>query len=132
MQITDTIADLLTRIRNASSAKHDTVEIPASNMKKAICQILEDEGYIKSYSVAEDGKQGMIKVILKYGEGKRPVIMGLKRVSKPGLRIYSNAQELPKVMKGLGVAIISTSKGVMTDRQARKENVGGEVLAFIW
>ena len=132
MQITDTIADLLTRIRNASSAKHDTVEIPASNMKKAICQILEDEGYIKSYSVAEDGKQGMIKVILKYGEGKRPVIMGLKRVSKPGLRIYSNAQELPKVMKGLGVAIISTSKGVMTDRQARKENVGGEVLSFIW
>ena len=132
MQITDTIADLLTRIRNASSAKHDTVEIPASNMKKAICQILEDEGYIKSYSVAEDGKQGMIKVILKYGEGKRPVIMGLKRVSKPGLRIYSNAEELPKVMKGLGVAIISTSKGIMTDRQARKENVGGEVLAFIW
>ena len=132
MQITDTIADLLTRIRNASSAKHDTVEIPASNMKKAICQILEDEGYIKSYSVAEDGKQGMIKVILKYGEGKRPVIMGLKRVSKPGLRIYSNAEELPKVMKGLGVAIISTSKGVMTDRQARKENVGGEVLALIW
>lgn len=132
MQITDTIADLLTRIRNASSAKHDTVEIPASNMKKAICQILEDEGYIKSYSVTEDGKQGMIKVILKYGEGKRPVIMGLKRVSKPGLRIYSNAEELPKVMKGLGVAIISTSKGVMTDRQARKENVGGEVLAFIW
>lgn len=132
MQITDTIADLLTRIRNASSAKHDTVEIPASNMKKSICQILEDEGYIKSYSVAEDGKQGMIKVILKYGEGKRPVIMGLKRVSKPGLRIYSNAEELPKVMKGLGVAIISTSKGVMTDRQARKENVGGEVLAFIW
>ncbi len=132
MQITDTIADLLTRIRNASSAKHDTVEIPASNMKKSICQILEDEGYIKSYSVAEDGKQGMIKVILKYGEGKRPVIMGLKRVSKPGLRIYSNAEELPKVMKGLGVAIISTSKGIMTDRQARKENVGGEVLAFIW
>ena len=132
MQITDTIADLLTRIRNASSAKHDTVDIPASNMKKAICQILEDEGYIKSYSVTEDGKQGMIKVILKYGEGKRPVIMGLKRVSKPGLRIYSNAEELPKVMKGLGVAIISTSKGIMTDRQARKENVGGEVLAFIW
>ncbi|MGW8115368.1 30S ribosomal protein S8 [Caproicibacterium sp. NSD3] len=132
MQITDTIADLLTRIRNASSAKHDSVQIPASNMKKAICQILEDEGYIKSYSVTEDGKQGMIKVILKYGEGKRPVIMGLKRVSKPGLRIYSNAEELPKVMKGLGVAIISTSKGIMTDRQARKENVGGEVLAFIW
>ena len=132
MQITDTIADLLTRIRNAASAKHDTVEIPASNMKKAICQILVDEGYIKSFSVTEDGKQGMIKVVLKYGEGKTSVIKGLRRVSKPGLRIYSNVEELPKVMKGLGIAIISTSKGVMTDRQARKENVGGEVLAFIW
>ena len=132
MQITDTIADLLTRIRNAASAKHDTVEIPASNMKKAICQILVDEGYIKSFSVTEDGKQGLIKVVLKYGEGKTPVIKGLRRVSKPGLRIYSNVEELPKVMKGLGIAIISTSKGVMTDRQARKENVGGEVLAFIW
>ncbi|HIS49027.1 MAG TPA: 30S ribosomal protein S8 [Candidatus Gallacutalibacter pullistercoris] len=132
MQITDTIADLLTRIRNAASAKHDTVEIPASNMKKAICQILVDEGYIKSFSVTEDGKQGIIKVVLKYGEGKTPVIKGLRRVSKPGLRIYSNVEELPKVMKGLGIAIISTSKGVMTDRQARKENVGGEVLAFIW
>ena len=132
MQITDTIADLLTRIRNAASAKHDTVEIPASNMKKAICQILVDEGYIKSFSVTEDGKQGMIKVVLKYGEGKTPVIKGLRRVSKPGLSIYSNVEDLPKVMKGLGIAIISTSKGVMTDRQARKENVGGEVLAFIW
>ena len=132
MQITDTIADLLTRIRNAASAKHDTVEIPASNMKKAICQILVDEGYIKSFSVTEDGKQGIIKVVLKYGEGKTPVIKGLRRVSKPGLRIYSNVEDLPKVMKGLGIAIISTSKGVMTDRQARKENVGGEVLAFIW
>lgn len=132
MQITDPIADLLTRIRNASAAKHDSVEIPASNMKKAICQILVDEGYVKSFSVTEDGKQGMIKVILKYGEGKTPVIQGLRRVSKPGLRIYSNAEELPKVIKGLGVAIISTSKGIMTDRQARKENVGGEVLAFIW
>ena len=132
MQITDTIADLLTRIRNAASAKHDTVGIPASNMKKAICQILVDEGYIKSFSVTEDGKQGIIKVVLKYGEGKTPVIKGLRRVSKPGLRIYSNVEELPKVMKGLGIAIISTSKGVMTDRQARKENVGGEVLAFIW
>ena len=132
MQITDTIADLLTRIRNAASAKHDTVEIPASNMKKAICQILVDEGYINSFSVTEDGKQGIIKVVLKYGEGKTPVIKGLRRVSKPGLRIYSNVEELPKVMKGLGIAIISTSKGVMTDRQARKENVGGEVLAFIW
>lgn len=132
MQITDPIADLLTRIRNASAAKHDSVEIPASNMKKAICQILVDEGYVKSFSVAEDGKQGMIKVILKYGEGKTPVIQGLRRVSKPGLRIYSNAENMPKVIKGLGVAIVSTSKGIMTDRQARKENVGGEVLAFIW
>ncbi len=132
MQITDTIADLLTRIRNASSAKHDTVEIPASNMKKSICQILVDEGYIKSFTVAEDGKQGVITVVLKYGPGKTPVITGLKRVSKPGLRIYSNVEDMPKVMKGLGIAIVSTSKGVMTDRQARKENVGGEVLAFIW
>ena len=132
MQITDPIADLLTRIRNASAAKHDSVEIPASNMKKAIVQILVDEGYVKSYTVAEDGKQGMIKVVLKYGEGKTPVIKGLRRVSKPGLRIYSNAENMPKVIKGRGVAIVSTSKGVMTDRQARKENIGGEVLAFIW
>lgn len=132
MQITDTIADLLTRIRNASSAKHDTVEIPASNMKKTICQILLDEGYIKHFNVIEDGKQGIIKVTLKYGNDKRPVITGLRRVSKPGLRIYTNVEDMPKVMKGLGIAIISTSKGVMTDRQARKENVGGEVLAFIW
>ena len=132
MQITDTIADLLTRIRNANSAKHDTVQIPASNMKKAICQILLDEGYIKNFSVEEDGKQGVITVTLKYLEGKQPVIQGLRRVSKPGLRIYSNVEDMPKVMKGLGVAIISTSKGVMTDREARKQNVGGEVLAFIW
>ena len=132
MQITDTIADLLTRIRNANSAKHSTVQIPASNMKKAICQILLDEGYIKSFSVEEDGKQGVITVTLKYLEGKTPVIQGLRRVSKPGLRIYSNVEDMPKVMKGLGIAIISTSKGVMTDREARKQNVGGEVLAFIW
>ena len=132
MQITDTIADLLTRIRNANSAKHDTVQIPASNMKKAICQILADEGYIKGFSVEEDGKQGVITVTLKYLEGKQPVIQGLRRVSKPGLRIYSSVEDMPKVMKGLGVAIISTSKGVMTDREARKQNVGGEVLAFIW
>ena len=132
MQITDTIADLLTRIRNANSARHDKVDIPASKVKKAICQILLDEGYIKGFSVAEDGKQGIITVTLKYGEGKAPVIQGLRRVSKPGLRIYSNVEDMPKVMKGLGVAIISTSKGIMTDRQARKENVGGEVLAFIW
>ena len=132
MQITDTIADLLTRIRNANSAKHETVQIPASNMKKAICQILLDEGYIKDFSVEEDGKQGVITVTLKYLEGKQPVIQGLRRVSKPGLRIYSSVEDMPKVMKGLGIAIISTSKGVMTDREARKQNVGGEVLAFIW
>ncbi len=121
MQITDTIADLLTRIRNASSAKHDTVDIPASNMKKAICQILVDEGYVKEFTTMEDGKQGVIKVTLKYTEDKTPVITGLRRVSKPGLRIYSNAENLPKVMKGLGIAIISTSKGIMTDRRAGKE-----------
>lgn len=132
MQITDTIADLLTRIRNASASRHDSVEIPASNMKKAIVRILLDEGYIKNYSVKDDGKQGIIRVTLKYDENKKSVITGLKRVSKPGLRIYSNVEDMPKVMKGLGIAIISTSKGIMTDRQARKENVGGEVLAFIW
>ncbi|MBC8546227.1 30S ribosomal protein S8 [Clostridiaceae bacterium NSJ-31] len=132
MHITDTIADLLTRIRNASSAKHDTVDIPASNMKKSIVQILLDEGYIKAFNVIEDGKQGIIRVVLKYGENKTPVITGLRRVSKPGLRIYTNCEDMPKVMKGLGIAILSTSKGVMTDKQARKENVGGEVLAFIW
>ena len=131
MQITDSIADLLTRIRNASSAKHETVDIPASNMKKAIMQILVDEGYVKSFTVIEDGKQGMIRATLKYGEGKTPVITGLRRVSKPGLRIYSSVEDMPKVLKGLGIAIVSTSKGVMTDRQARKENVGGEILAFI-
>lgn len=132
MQITDSIADLLTRIRNANTQKHESVEIPASNLKKAIVQILLDEGYIKNFTVAEDGKQGVIKVVLKYTENKAPVITGLRRVSKPGLRIYSDVENLPKVMKGLGIAIISTSKGVMTDRQARKENVGGEVLAYIW
>lgn len=132
MQITDSIADLLTRIRNANTQKHESVEIPASNLKKAIVQILLDEGYIKSFTVTEDGKQGVIKVVLKYTEDKAPVITGLRRVSKPGLRIYSDVENLPKVMKGLGIAIISTSKGVMTDRQARKENIGGEVLAYIW
>ena len=132
MQITDTIADLLTRIRNANSAKHDTVEIPASNLKKDICRILADEGYVKDFTVIEDGKQGIIKVNLKYLDGRKPVITGLRRVSKPGLRIYSNVEDMPKVMKGLGVAIISTSKGVMTDRRARAEHVGGEVLAYIW
>ena len=132
MQITHTIADLLTRIRNANSAKHETVDVPASNVKKAITQILLDEGYIKSYTVVEDGKQGMIHITLKYGAGKTPVISGLRRVSKPGLRIYSDVENMPKVMKGLGIALISTSKGIMTDREARKQNVGGEVLAFIW
>ena len=132
MHITDTIADMLTRIRNANSAKHDTVDIPASNMKKAIAQILLDEGYIKSFTVVEDGKQGTIRVVLKYGQGKTPVIQGLRRVSKPGLRIYTSCEEMPRVMKGLGTAILSTNKGVMTDKQARSENVGGEVLAFIW
>ena len=132
MHITDTIADMLTRITNANNAKHDTVDIPASNMKKAIAQILLDEGYIKSFTVVEDGKQGTIRVVLKYGQGKTPVIQGLRRVSKPGLRIYTSCEDMPRVMKGLGVAILSTNKGVMTDRQARKENVGGEVLAFIW
>ena len=132
MHITDPIADMLTRIRNAQIAKHDTVVIPASNMKKAIMQILVDEGYVKSFTVIEDGKQGMIRATLKYGEGKTPVITGLRRVSKPGLRIYSSVEDMPKVLKGLGIAIVSTSKGVMTDKAARKENVGGEVLAFVW
>lgn len=132
MQITDTIADMLTRIRNANSEKHDTVDIPASNMKKAIAQILVDEGFVKGFTVIEDGKQGVIRMTLKYGANKAPVITGLRRVSKPGLRIYSNCEDMPKVMKGLGVAIVSTSKGVMTDKKARRENVGGEVLAFVW
>ena len=132
MHVANTIACFRTPTRNAQSAKHDTVQIPASNMKKAICQILVDEGYIKQYTVIKDGKQGIIKVTLKYTDGMMPVIKGLKRVSKPGLRIYSNAQELPRVMKGLGIAIVSTSSGIMTDREARKGNVGGEVLAFIW
>ena len=132
MHITDPIADMLTRIRNANSAKHETVDIPASNMKKAIAQILLDEGYIASYKVIDDEKQGVIRVTLKYGENKAQVITGLRRVSKPGLRIYSNVEDMPKVMKGLGIAIVSTSKGIMTDREARKQNVGGEVLAFVW
>lgn len=132
MHITDPIADMLTRIRNASSAKHESVDIPASNMKKAIAQILVDEGYIKGFKIVEDGKQGSIHISLKYGEGKTQTITGIRRVSKPGLRIYSNVEEMPKVMKGLGVAIVSTSKGIMTDKEARKQNVGGEVLAFVW
>ena len=132
MHITDPIADLLTRIRNASTAKHPNVDIPASNMKKAICKILMDEGYVKSVQMIEDKKQGIIRVTLKYSESGTPVIAGMRRVSKPGLRIYSSSEDMPKVMRGLGTAIVSTSKGVMTDKAARKENVGGEVLAFIW
>ena len=132
MQVTDSIADMLTRIRNASSAKHDSVKIPASNMKKAIAQILVDEGYIKGFKVEDDGKQGMIEIALKYGQNKTAAITGLRRVSKPGLRIYSGCEDMPKVMNGLGIAIVSTSKGIMTDKDARKANVGGEVLAFIW
>ena len=133
MQISDVIADMLTRIRNANSAKHETVDIPASNMKKAIAQILVDEGYVKDYKVIEDGKQGIIRITLKYqGASRTPVLQGLRRVSKPGLRIYSSSEDMPRVMKGIGTAIVSTSKGVMTDKAARKEHVGGEVLAFIW
>ena len=132
MQITDSIADMLTRIRNANSAKHDTVQIPASNIKKSIAQILVDEGYIKSFKVIEDGKQGIIEIALKYGPNKSQVITGLRRVSKPGLRIYSNCEDMPKVQNGLGIVILSTSKGIMTDKDARKANVGGEVLAYIW
>ena len=132
MQITDPIADLLTRIRNANAAKHESVSIPAPNMKKAICQILLDEGYIKEMKVEDDGLQGNIVVTLKYGENKTRIIQGLKRISKPGLRIYAGVEDMPRVRKGLGTAIVSTSKGVMTDKQARKLGVGGEVLAYIW
>ena len=133
MHITDPIADMLTRIRNANNAKHDTVDIPASNMKKAIAQILVDEGYIKAFQLVEDGTQGVIHVTLKYNNpGKEKVISGLRRVSKPGLRVYAGADELPRVLRGLGVAIVSTSKGGMTDKAARAAHVGGEVLAFVW
>ncbi|MDL2324993.1 30S ribosomal protein S8 [Ruminococcaceae bacterium OttesenSCG-928-A16] len=132
MHITDPIADLLTRIRNASAAKHPNVDIPASNMKKAIGQILVEEGYVKNMQVIEDKKQGVIRITLKYGENGAPVLSGLRRVSKPGLRIYTNCEDMPRVMRGLGTAIISTSKGVMTDKAARAQNVGGEVLAFVW
>lgn len=132
MQTTDPIADMITRIRNAATAKHDTVDVPASKVKQAIAQILLDEGYIKSFQVIDDNKQGNIRIALKYGPNKTQIVTGLRRVSKPGLRIYTNCEDMPKVMKGLGIAIVSTSKGIMTDRQARKENVGGEILAFVW
>ena len=131
MQMSDVIADMLTRIRNANSAKHETVDVPASNLKKAIADILVAEGFVKGYEIIEDGKQGAIRITLKY-KNKQRVIQGLKRVSKPGLRVYSNCEDMPKVMNGLGIAIVSTPKGIMTDKQARKENVGGEVLAFVW
>ncbi len=132
MQMSDVIADMLTRIRNANDAKHATVDIPASNMKKAIAEILLNEGYIKGYQVLDDGKQGTIRVTLKYGANKQKVLRGLKRVSKPGLRIYAGYEDMPKVMSGLGIAIVSTSKGLMTDKQARANKIGGEVLAFVW
>ena len=132
MHITDPVADMLTRIRNANNAKHETVDVPASNMKKAIAQILLDEGYIKNYQIVDDGTQGVIHITLKYNPGKEKVITGLRRVSKPGLRVYVGADELPSVLRGLGIAIVSTSKGVMTDKKARAAHVGGEVLAFVW
>lgn len=132
MQITDPVADMLTRIRNANSAKHDSVDVPASNLKKSIAQILLDEGYIKSFTVEDNGTQGIIHITLKYLGNKEKVITGLRRVSKPGLRVYAGADELPRVLKGLGIAIVSTSRGVMTDKAARKLHIGGEVLAFVW
>ena len=132
MHITDPIADMLTRIRNAGTAKHATVDVPASKMKKSIAEILANEGYISAYQLVDDGGQGIIRITLKYLEGKEQAISGIRRVSKPGLRIYVGTEELPKVLRGLGIAISSTSKGVMTDKQARREHVGGEVLAFVW
>lgn len=132
MQITDPIADMLTRIRNANSAKHQMVDVPVSKMKTAIAEILKEEGYIKGYEIVDDGKQGMIRITLKYGANKEKVISGIERVSKPGLRVYAGAEELPRVLKGLGIAIISTSQGIMTDKKARSLHTGGEVLAFVW
>ena len=132
MQITDPIADMLTRIRNAGSAKHESVDVPASNMKKAIAEILLEEGYIKNFQLIDNSTQGIIRITLKYGADKKSIINGLKRVSKPGLRVYSKSEEMPKVLKGLGIALVSTSKGIMTDKKARQENVGGEILAYIW
>jgi small subunit ribosomal protein S8 len=132
MQITDAIADMLTRIRNANTAKHETVDIPASKIKKAIADILVDEGYVKSYQIIEDGIQGIIRLTLKYGPGKKRTIQGIRRVSKPGLRKYSTCEDMPSVLRGLGIAIVSTPKGIMTGKTAKKENVGGEILAFVW
>jgi len=130
--MTDPIADMLTRIRNGSNAKHESVDVPASNMKKEIAQILLDEGFIKGYDVIEDGKQGIIRIELKYGKHGEKVISGIKRISKPGLRVYVKSDEIPRVLGGLGIAILSTPKGVMTDKKARKERVGGEVLCYVW
>ena len=132
MQITDPIADMLTRIRNAGTAKHDTVDVPASNMKKAIAEILLEEGFIKNFQLIDNSTQGIIRITLKYGANKTKTINGLRRISKPGLRVYAKSEELPKVLKGLGIALVSTSKGIMTDKRARQENVGGEILAYIW
>ena len=132
MQITDPIADMLTRIRNAGTAKHDTVDVPASNMKKAIAEILLEEGYIKNFQLIDNSTQGIIRITLKYCANKTKTINGLRRISKPGLRVYAKSEELPKVLKGLGIALVSTSKGIMTDKKARQENVGGEILAYIW
>jgi len=132
MQISDVIADMLTRIRNANNAKHETVDVPASNVKKAIADILVEEGFVKGYQIIEDGKQGTIRLTLKYGKGKTKTLQGLKRVSKPGLRVYTSCEDIPRVMNGLGVAIVSTSKGIMTGKKARALNVGGEVIAFVW
>ena len=132
MQMSDVIADMLTRIRNANNAKHSTVDIPASNMKKSIADILVEEGYVKGYQIVDNGNQGIIRITLKYMEGKQKVIRGIRRISKPGLRIYAGYEDMPKVMNGLGVVIVSTSKGIMTDKVARRENVGGEILAFVW
>ncbi|EOD01004.1 30S ribosomal protein S8 [Caldisalinibacter kiritimatiensis] len=132
MVMTDPIADMLTRIRNGNNARHETVDVPASNIKKAIAQILLDEGYIKGFNVIDDGKQGILRVELKYVNGNEKVITGLKRISKPGLRVYAKKDEIPKVLGGLGIAIMSTSKGILTDKHARKEGVGGEVLCYVW
>ena len=132
MTMTDPIADMLTRIRNANVVKHETVDVPASNMKKELSRILLEEGFIRGYDVIEDGKQGIIRIQLKYGQSGERVIQGIKRISKPGMRVYTNAYEVPKVLNGLGISIISTSKGILADRQARKENVGGEVICYVW
>ena len=132
MTMSDPIADMLTRIRNANTVKHETVDVPASNMKKELSRILLEEGFIRGYDVIEDGKQGIIRIQLKYGQSGERVIQGIKRISKPGMRVYTNAYEIPKVLNGLGISIISTSKGILTDKQARKENVGGEVICYVW